>query len=62
MSVKLPVKFQEFERQSDGIRMKQTEVCRITPSEGQLHGETPASIKNLQPEARSRRGWRTAAT
>ena len=26
MSVKLPVKFQEFERQSDGIRMKQTGV------------------------------------
>lgn len=62
MSVKLPVKFQEFERQSDGIRVKQTEVCRIKPSEGQPHGETLASIKNLRPEAWSRRGCRTAAT
>ena len=33
MSVKLSVKFQEFERQSGGSRMKQTEVCTMKPSE-----------------------------
>lgn len=39
MSVKLCVKFQELERQSGGSGTKQTEVCRMKPSERQLHGE-----------------------